>query len=257
MLQKTVQLHYHLQEQTIHRDIYFLQSLVHDIAALGYYVVALSEYESIYRHGQGYYLQQLARSDNEFQGISVLAESELLKYAEDEHQALRLVAFPTLQDELARSYTCGLHFPARSLTASLIISLSSIGFSTSLAASETIFERWLDIFSALWRNCQPLYAHSSSPFHAWPEPGDEDLQNASLDYLYEINYFSEQFVTQLGKERLQQTPAWRVSPVGQTSFLLVPEFIFAPRLPGQGEKVAQDLGMKRFVAGQYLPQLQP
>lgn len=283
MLQRTFQMHYHLPMGTSFRNMETMQTFLQAIALLGYHVVALSEYETIYRQGRsfftlpstgdtpaagsGFFTLPPAPGDQQDstpaeylpQGVSVLALGEAAKFATNDGHHLWLAAFPVAQNELASSFTCGLAFPAQSNTASIMLTLTTIGFAARTGDALVVFERWQELFKAMWRVWQPLYAHSFAPHSDWPEPEDADVQAAHLPYLYEINFFGSQLVAHSGKERLLQTPAWRVHALDNDSILLIPEFIFVPRgaETKQGELAAQHLGMRSFLRGRYLPSPAP
>lgn len=276
MLQRVFQIRYHLPEGMTFHNAELMLEFLNEVAEPGYRVVALSEHEPIYSRGRDFFAQQTndngvnesdtaqmadkdpdqleAKPSNQLtQGVSLLARSEALKFVNDPHQHLWLAAFPVVQDELSSSFSCGLAFPTQFNTSSVMITLTSLGFANKLSDALTVFEKWLELFSIMWRVWQPFYAHSYAPLTDWPEPADADVQASRLPYLYEINLLSAKLVDVLGRERVLQTPAWRVRPDANDSILLIPEFIFTERDSGQGELAAQHLGMSKYFRGEYLP----
>ena len=284
MLQKTFQMHYHLRTGASFRRPKIMQTFLQEIAALGYHIVTLSEYETIYRRGRDFFMHSSGGNDaasSSFilppasgdekdpqveaqattpagylpRGVSVLALGEATKFATDQGHHLWLAAFPVAQHELTSSFTCGLAFPAQSNTASLMITLATVGFAARISDSLLVLERWLDLFTVMWRAWQPLYAHSYAPHADWPEPDDAEVQAGRLLYLYEINFLGSEMVKLSGREHVLHTPAWRVRALDQESILLIPEFIFLPRgaEARQGELAARHLVLRRFLRGHYLP----
>lgn len=268
MLQKTFQVRYHLRQGQTFRQMEHLQRCLQEIAALGYHIVTLSEYEEVYRQGRDTAWSTSSHNADQEQskqtthpagylpqGISLLAQGEAMKFANDMSHHLWLSAFPLARYDPIKSFFCGLVFPAQANTCSIMITLSSISFAAKTSDALAVFESWLNLFRLMWRIWQPLYAHSYAPHTGWPEPDASEIQAAHLSSLYEVNFFGQELVQHLGQKHLSQTPSWRVQPLDQQDALLIPEFIFVPRgqANGQGELAAQHLGLQHFWRGRYLP----
>ena len=109
------------------------------------------------------------------------------------------------------------------------------------------FLETLQLFYDIWH---PIYGFLEG---AGDEPyiSREEALAQNIDYLYELNLFGPEIVAKLGRERVLQSPAWRVHKFDDGGVLLVPALYVSVR-PNEEykfsrEEVANYLGLQYTV----------
>lgn len=256
MLQKILQMHYHLGEDQLLANILSIQECLQEISSSGYNIAVVSEYEKIIHQGkEAFFAEKNGISD--YERISPYAQGEIKKFVEGTQPYLWLALFPTPQNALATSFTCGLVLSAPAHAASFMVTFAHLGAIADPLQASPLCEHLLMLFSSMWRHWPWLYAHSYDPHSTWPEPNENELAAGRCPLLYDINFLSQKLVQQIGWPRLRSAQPWKLDHSGQGGVLLVPAFPFQIEATAQGTSVAEQLGMSRFLSGRYLPSTQP
>lgn len=106
------------------------------------------------------------------------------------------------------------------------------------------YRYWIRVIEETYACWHPLYAHEFTHSHALANPSWEQVRALNIPALYNLNIYGSELTRLMGRDRVQDAPAWLVRELDGSGCLLVPVDPYGFNSPGTYtyESVAKYLG---------------
>lgn len=193
-----------------------LRAFVEGLAALGHYVAGedRNEVGQVWMAALNEESPQATPSDVErvfTPGVSPVLLNDIETFVEQRSDLLAIYLFSTAREGDLKAFEATIYLEPEEYTITMYY----------LAKQDVLapFLHWLDLLQFTYQTWHPLYSYKEGG----AETTHEDALAGDISLLYEINLWNREIVEKMGRERVLEAPAWRVTELEDGSVFLLPQ----------------------------------